>query len=122
MSEFSNLLSNNTVTKDLANNVQTRSFGRVSRANEKENVCDIIYENSAGKVDRVANVEVEIRTKKDDWFPKVGELVKTTETNDNQPMIIGKLIRDYAQDIKPDRYLKKDTMATTNCAVRNNVD
>jgi hypothetical protein len=121
MSTLVSKLNDNTTTKVLPNHVETKSEGRVIRTNEKENVCDILYENSAGRLERIANVEVELNTGKENWFPKVGDIVKTRETNDNQPIIIGKLIRDYIQDAKINHIYNKDVLPDNKNIVRKKI-
>lgn len=122
MSTLVSKLNDNITTKVLPNHVETKSEGRVIRVNEKENVCDILYENSAGRLERVTNVEVELNTGKENWFPKVGDIIKTRETNDNQPIIIGKLIRDYVQDAKSNHTYNKDVLHGNKCLVRNGIN
>ena len=120
MSEGSNLVSR-TAKKELANNAVSSSYGLVLKSTEKENVCDIIYINSAKKMLRRANVEVEMRNKNDNWFPKPGDLIKTSESNDNNPTIVGQLVRDYARDIKPNRILEKDVLPNNISIVRGQI-
>ena len=121
MSTAKNLLSDRIVSPGITNNATTTSYGIVSKANEKENVCDITYVNSSGKVSRKENVEVQILNGRNDWFPKQGELVTTIETNDNQPLITGQLIRDYVRDLKDKREYKKDIMASNKIKKRNRI-
>ncbi len=121
MSTLVSKLNDNTTTKVLPNHAENKSEGRVIRTNEKENVCDILYENSAGRLERIANVEVELNTGKENWFPKVGDIVKTRETNDNQPIIIGKLIRDYIQDAKINHIYNKDVLPDNKNIVRKKI-
>lgn len=103
----------------VTNNALASSYGLVTRIDEKENVCDITYVDSSEKLVRRQNVEVLIRTNKDNWFPKVGELITTQETNDNQPIITGQLIRDFIMDVKSNRTYDKDVQATNQSKIRN---
>lgn len=102
MSGIRNLVSKNEV-KETANKNVTSSQGIVLKSVEKENVCDILYINSFQKLTHRTNVEVEMRTKNDNWFPKPGQLVRTQESNDNNPTIVGEWIRDYARDARENR-------------------
>ncbi len=120
MSQVKDLLSG-PARDAITNNAVSSSFGLVTKINEKENICDITYINSSGKLARKENVEIKIRTDKDDWFPETGELVTTEETNDNQPIITGQLIRDFAQDVKPKRTYKKDVQAGRKYQTRNKI-
>lgn len=117
-----NDLVSRTAKKEIANNAVSSSYGIVLKSTEKENVCDILYVNSAKKMVYRANVEVEMRNKQDNWFPKAGELIKTAESNDNNPTIVGQLIRDYARDIKQDRILEKDVLPDNSGIIRNQID
>lgn len=120
MSEVKDLLSNKVVSPGIANNAVTESVGIVLRANEKENVCDIAYVNSAGKWERKSNIEYEIKNKKDDYFPKINEKIVLKESNDNQPIIKGALI-DFVRDARPERTYKKDVQAGRKYQTRNKI-
>ena len=67
------------------------------------------------------NVEVKITRKNDDWFPKVGELVEVQSVNDNRPIIIGTLVRDYTQDVRETREYKKDVMPNSQGTIRGKI-
>lgn len=120
MSQIKNLLSG-PAREAITNNAKSESYGLVTKVNEKENVCEITYENSSGKLTRKENIEVRIRTDQDEWFPKTGDLVTTEETNDNQPIITGQLIRDYARDVKPKRIYAKDVQAGRKYQARGKI-
>lgn len=121
MSEASNLISKSAI-KEIANKTVSSSFGIVLKSVEKENVCDILYINSSNKMTHRADIEVEMRNKKDNWFPKPGDLVKTQESNDNNPVIVGQLIRDYARDAKPERTLEKDVQPDKKATTRSRIN
>ncbi len=106
---------------NIVNNALSSSYGIVLKSDEKENICDITYINRSGKMVHRSNVEVKMWTKKDDWFPKPGELVITQESNDNSPVIIGQLIRDYIRDVKPERTYEKDVQAGRKYQTRNKI-
>ena len=117
MSELKNIFTDRVTSPAITNNAVTQTVGVVLKANEKENVCDVGYINSAGKYQRKRNVEYEVKNKKDDWFPEVRDKIVLKESNDNQPVIIGALL-DYTKDIRPNRRYKKDVMPKNYGAVR----
>ena len=120
MSEAKRLLSDKIVSPQITNNAVTETVGVVMTANEKENVCDVAYINSAGKWERKSNIPYEVKHEKDDYFPKSQSKIRLKESNDNQPIIIGALI-DYIKDIKPKRVYKKDVMSNNHYLVRGKI-
>lgn len=120
MGQAKNLLSEKIAIPAITNNAVTLTTGVVLRSNEKENVCDVGYINSAGKWDRKNNVEYEVKNEKDDWFPKVRSKIVLKESNDNQPIIVGALL-DYVKDIKPKRTYKKDVLPDNKGTVRGKI-
>ena len=121
MSELQDKLTTSIYLRNATNNTLTNSFGIVTKINEKENVCTITYKNSAGKLETAENVEVKITKRNDDWFPKIGELVEVQSVNDNRPIIIGTLVRDYVQDIRETREYKKDVMPNNSSTIRGKI-
>ena len=121
MNELRDKLTTSVFTTNAANHIPVHSFGIVTKANEKENICTITYQNGKNKVETVENVEVKISTKNENWFPKVGELVETEEASDNKPIITGLLIRDYVREVKQDRTYKKDVLPDNKGTVRGKV-
>jgi len=115
-------LVSNVAKKDYDNSIVGSAYGIVLQTNEKENVCDILYVKESKRLIHKENTEVQIRDKNDNWFPKQGDLVKTQGSNNNDPIIVGELIRDYARDAKDLRNLKLDTLPDTSSIVRNSVD
>ena len=121
MSELQDKLTTSIYTRNAVNNTLVSSYGIVSKINEKENVCRITYQNSAGKAETLEDVEVKITKRNDNWFPKVGELVETQSVNGGKPIIIGSLIRDYIQDVRENREYKKDILPDNKGTVRGKI-
>lgn len=115
-------LVSNVAKKDYDNSIVGSAYGIVLQANEKENVCDILYVKESKRLIHKENTEVLIRDKNDNWFPKQGDLVKTQGSNNNDPVIIGELIRDYARDAKDLRNLNLDVLPGVPGTIRNNID
>ena len=115
-------LVSNVAKKDYDNSVVGSAYGIVLKTNEKENVCDILYVKDSKKLIHKENTEVLLRDKNDNWFPKQGDLVTTRGSNNNDPIITGELIRDYARDAKISRNLVNDVMPGNVDVVRGQID
>ena len=115
MTNIKDLLASKTVLPSLANTQVSKSFGIVTRANEKDNVCDIIYIDNSGKRSNKTNVEVLIKSRDDNYFPHLYEYVEVEEIgNDNNIKITGTYICDkdstYIERVDKDIYPSKKTV------------
>ena len=122
MSELKDKLTTSVFTTNAANNSAVSAAGIVTKINEKENVCTVTYAGDSGKIETAENIEVELHTKRDDWFPKVGELVKLQDINSARPIITGALIRDFVQDAKAERKYEKDVLPEQKGTVRGKIN
>lgn len=98
----------------VSNNAVTECIGIVTKANERENLCDVTYINSSGKLDKKQNIEYRVKNKKDEWFPHEQDKVILNESNDNQPIIVNELV-DYTKDWKRDRNHNNSNPFSSNC-------
>jgi hypothetical protein len=106
-----------------ANGIETtthatrNSIGLVTAVREEENVCDIIFFDDNHKLRNVKNVEVELHTSHDNWFPKVGSLIKTKDSSDNRPIISGEFVEDWSKATKNLRQNNNNIMAANSTSV-----
>lgn len=111
MPNIKETLTTRVVNPNIDTAFNTRSYGFVKEAYEKDNVCDISYFDAKGNQRNKDKVDVEIRNSNDStWFPKKGNLVRIDVYEDNV-IITGEVITDYTTQIKKKQYVKNDIYA-----------
>lgn len=94
--DLQGLLNTKLVTPNVDSNSGKVSIAIVTEAYEKDNVCDIIYTDKHGKIQRRERVEMKILDPDSSWFPKAGETVEI-QFYDEYVYITGAFVLNYRQ-------------------------
>lgn len=94
--DLQGLLNTKLVTPNIDSNTGKTGMAVVTEAYEKDNVCDIIYPDKNGKIQRRERVEMKISDPDSSWFPKAGDKVEV-QFYDEDIYISGAFIIDYKQ-------------------------
>ena len=82
------------------------SIGKIKKADERNNLCDIFYVDKDGKPSNKDNVAIRL-TGNDTWFPSKGDLV-AIEDRGSAVCVIGPAIKDYAAEEREKHKPTKD--------------
>ena len=118
MSDVKTLINDRIVSPGITNNAVSQTYGIVLKASEEENTCTVMYENNNAKMDIRKNVNV--FSQDDNWFPVPGDRVILEESNDNNPIIVGK-IRNYTEEERSKRQYSQDVHPPKQHIVRNKI-
>lgn len=81
------------------------TIAKVTRTDEANNVCSIVFVNKNGHKAEIKKASVDLRNQ--GWFPSVGDLVKITVSG-KSAMIESKYVEDYTKDVRSTKQMIND--------------
>lgn len=91
------------------------TLAKVTKADEKNNVCSIQYTDKNGRFRNKDNVSVRLYGSGTDWFPSVGDFV-TVEDSNSGTVIIARHVQNYNMDVRSKMQLSKDIYSDSSGA------